>query len=69
MKLYQASNLCKRVVEFAKLAYANKTKEFITSQKLVSRDFLGKASVLNKSISAIPLLFNDLRCWPLHLTK
>ena len=37
--LRQASNRCKRVLEAAKLAYANKTKESITSQKLGSRDF------------------------------
>ena len=30
----QASNHCKRVLEAAKLAYANKTKESITSQIL-----------------------------------
>ena len=35
----QASNCCKRVLEAAKLAYATKTKECITSQKLSSRDF------------------------------
>ena len=34
----QASNRCKRVLEAAKLAYATKTKESITSQKLGSRD-------------------------------
>ena len=39
VKFRQASNRCKRVLEAAKLAYANKTKEFITSQKLGSRDF------------------------------
>ena len=33
----QASNHCKRVLEAAKLAYANKTKESIISQKLGSR--------------------------------
>ena len=38
-KLSQTSNHCKRVLEAAKLAYANKTKEFITSQKLGSLDF------------------------------
>ena len=38
-KLRQTSNRCKRVLEAAKLAYANKTKEFITSQKLGSLDF------------------------------
>ena len=35
----QASNHCKRVLEVVKLAYANKMKESITSQKLGSRDF------------------------------
>ena len=58
-KLRQASNCCKRVLEAAKLTYANKTKESITSQKLGSRDFLQIAnSVLNKGNSAIPPLHN-----------
>ena len=35
-KFRQASNRCKRVLEAAKLAYTNKTKESITSQKLGS---------------------------------
>ena len=35
----QASNRCKRVLEAAKLAYATKTKESITSQKFGSGDF------------------------------
>ena len=39
VKFRQASNHCKRVPEAAKLAYANKTKESITSQKLGSWDF------------------------------
>ena len=38
VKFRQASNCCKRVLEAAKLAYAKKTKDFITSQKLGSRD-------------------------------
>ena len=38
VKLRQASNRCKRVLEAAKLAYATKTKECITSQKLGCRD-------------------------------
>ena len=55
----QASNRCKRVLEAAKLAYANKTKESITSKKLGSRDFWRIAnSVLNKDKSAILSLFN-----------
>ena len=48
----QASNRCK-------LAYANKTKESIASQKLGCRDYWQIAnSVLNNNKSAIPLLFN-----------
>ena len=59
VKFRQVSNRSKRVLEAAKLAYANKTKEFITSQKLGSRDFWRIAnSVLNKGKSAIPPLFN-----------
>ena len=59
VNLRQASNHCKRVLEAAKPAYANKTKESITSQKLGSYDFWGIAnSVLNKGKSAIPPLFN-----------
>ena len=46
----QASNRCKMILEAAKLAYANKTKESITSQKLGS-------SIVNKGKSAIPPLF------------
>ena len=38
VKFRQASNCCKKVLEAAKLAYANKT-ESITSQNLGSRDF------------------------------
>ena len=59
VKFRQAINRCKRVLEAAKLAYATKTKESITSQKLGSRDFSRIAnSVLNKGKSAIPPLFN-----------
>ena len=59
VKLRQASNPCKMVLEAAKLASANKTKQAITSQKLGSRDFWRIAnSVVNKSKSAIPPLFN-----------
>ena len=39
VKFRQASNCCKRVLEAAKLAYANKTKESTTSQKLGSQNF------------------------------
>ena len=60
VKFRQASNHCKRVLEAAKLAYANKTKESITSQKLGFCDFWRIAnSVLYKGKSAIPPLFNS----------
>ena len=59
VKLWQASNRCKRVIEAAKLAYANETKESNTFQKFGSRDFWRIANgVLNKGKSAIPPLFN-----------
>ena len=58
-KFRQSNNRCKRVLEVAKLAYATKTKESITSLKLGSRDFCRIAnSVLDKGKSAIPPLFN-----------
>ena len=61
VKLRQANNCCKRVLETAKLAYATKTKESITSQKLGSRDSWRIAdSVPNKGKSVIPPLFNRL---------
>ena len=55
VKFRQTINCCKIVLEAIKLAYANKTKESITSQKLGSWDFRKIASsVLNKGKSAIP---------------
>ena len=39
VKFRQASNCCKMVLQAAKLAYANETKESITSQKHGFRDF------------------------------
>ena len=53
------TNRCQRVLEAAKLAYANKSKESITSQKLGFREF-GRIvnSVLNKGKPAIPCLFD-----------
>ena len=59
VKFRQASNYCKRVPEAAKLVYATKTKEFVTSQKRGSRDFWRIVnSILNKGKSVIPSLFN-----------
>ena len=58
-KFRQASNCCKRVLQAAKLANANKTKESFTSQKRGSWDFWRVTnSVLNKGKSAIPPPFN-----------
>ena len=69
VKFMQASNCWKRVLEAAKLIYANKTKESITSQKIGSLDFWQiNNSVLNKSKSAIPL-FNAQKYCLLHLIK
>ena len=59
VKFRQASNRCKRVLEASKVAYANKTKESITSQKFGSRDFWRIAnSVLTNGKSSISPLFN-----------
>ena len=61
VKFRQVSSHYKRVLEAAKPAYANKTKESITSQKLRSLDIWQIAnSVLNKGKSAIVPLFNSL---------
>ena len=50
------------VLQAAKIAYANKTKESITSPKLGFWNILRIAnSVLIKKKSAIPTLFNDLQ--------
>ena len=58
VKFRQASNRCKRVLEAAKLAYTNKTKESITSQKPGSHDFWRIANSVLKGKSAIPPQFN-----------
>ena len=67
VKFRQARNRCKRVLEAAKLEYANKTKESISSQKLGSQDFWQIAnSVLNNSL--LYLLYSmTQRCCLLHL--
>ena len=60
VKSKEASNHSKKDLAAAKLAYANKTKDSITSQKLGSCDSWQIAnSVLNKGKSAIPPLFNN----------
>ena len=65
VKFRQASNRCKRVIDAAKHAYANKAKESITSQKLGSQDFWRIANnVLNKDKSAIHALFSGPEVLP-----
>ena len=55
----QATNCCKNVLEAVKLACANKTKEFIITQKFILHDFREIANnVLNKSKSVVLLLFD-----------
>ena len=59
-KFRQASNFSKRVLEAAKLAYANKTKKSIILPKLGSGEFCRIANIVfNKGNSAIPSLFSD----------
>ena len=54
VRLRQASNCWESILEATKLAYANKTKESITFQKLGSRDFWQIAnSVLNNGKSPV----------------
>ena len=52
----QAGNHCKRVLEAAKLASANKTKESLTSQKLGSRDFGELLIVFSTKVNQLYLL-------------
>ena len=62
VKLKKASNHCRSVLEAIKLAYANKRKESIPSQKLAYGDFQGIAnSALNRNKYAITPLFNGLQ--------
>ena len=70
VKFRPARNRCKRVLGPAKLAYANKTKESITSQKLDSQDFWRIAnSVFSKGKSALPPLFNGPEVLPFPSDK
>ena len=70
VKFRQASNHCKRVLEAAKLAYATKTKESITSQKLGSRAFGKLLIVFSTKVNLLYLLYSmDQRCCLLHLIK
>ena len=70
VKFRQASNHCKRVLEASKFAYANKTKESITSQKLGSWDIWQISnSVLKKGKYAIPSLINGQELLPSESDK
>ena len=67
----QAGNCCKRVLETAKLAYANKTKESITSLKLGSQDFWQIAIVFSAKVKVLLyLLYSSTQtCCLLHPIK
>ena len=70
VKFKQASNCCRRFLEAAKLTYATKTKEFITSQRLGSWDFWRMANSVSTKVNLLYLLYStDWRCCLLHLTK
>ena len=70
VKLIQASNPCKRVLKAAKHAYATKTKESITSQKLGSWDFWRIANSVSTKVNLLYLLYSTNRkCCLLHLIK
>ena len=70
VKFRKASNRCKRVLEAAKLAYATKTKDSITSQKLGSRDFWRIAnSVLNKGKSVLSSASDKAKLFAKNFSK
>ena len=57
-KFRQASYYCKKGLEAVKLAYANKTKESIISQRLGSRDFKQIPIVFSTKINLLYLLYS-----------
>ena len=70
VKFRQASNHCNRVLEAAKLAYASKAKESITSQKLGSRDIWRLLIVFSTKVNLLYLLYSTAkRSCLLHLIK
>ena len=70
VKFRQAINCWKRVLEAAKLAYADETKESINPQKLGSCDFWEIAKVFSTKVDQRYLLnLATRRCCPLHLIK
>ena len=69
-KFRHTSNHCKRVLEAAKLVYANKTKESITSHKLGSQTFSKLLIVYSIKVNLLYLLYStSRRCCLLHLLK
>ena len=70
VKFRQASNCYKKVLEAAKLAYANKTKESITSQKLALITFGELLIVFSTKINLLYLYYLTAQsCYLLHLIK
>ena len=69
VKFRQASNRCNRVLEAAKLAYANKRKESSTSQKALMTS--GKLlTVFSIKVNLLYLLYSTgWRCCLQHLIK
>ena len=57
LKFRQVSDCCERVLDAAKLAYANKIKEYIITRILALQTFLEIAN--NEGKSAIPSLLNS----------
>ena len=70
VKVRQATNRCKRVLEAAKPVYANKTKESITSQNLAFRTFSELQIVYSRKANLLYLLYSTAqRFCLLHLIR
>ena len=70
VKFRQASNRCKRVLEAAKFAYANKTKESILPRNLALVTSGGLLIVFSTKVNLLYLLYSTgRRCCLLHLIK
>ena len=70
LKFSQASNHCKRVLEAAKLAYASKTKETITSRNLALVTFGKLPIAFSTKVNLLYLLYSTpRRCCRLYLIK
>ena len=70
VKFRQASNRCERVLEAAKLAYPNKTKESSLPRNLALRTFSKLPIVLSTKVNLLYLFYSTAqRCCLLHLIK